>query len=51
MRTRNEDAQLAERALRLGWDVPEEKRPALVNTLIELVHNPDTGPREKVSAF
>ena len=50
MRSRDPDARLAERALREAWPVPPERRPELVERLIAIVNNPDTPPREAVSA-
>ena len=50
MRSRDPDARLAERALREAWPVPPERRPELVARLIDLVNNPETPPREAVSA-
>jgi hypothetical protein len=50
MRSRDLDARLAERALREGWPVPAERRPEVVERLLALANNPDTPPREAVSA-
>ncbi|HZW33276.1 MAG TPA: hypothetical protein VFF52_21340 [Isosphaeraceae bacterium] len=50
MRSRDLDARLAERALREAWPVPPERRPELVDRLIAIANNPDTPPREAVSA-
>ena len=50
MRSRDPDARLAERALREAWPVPPERRPELVERLIAIVNDPDTSPREAVSA-
>jgi hypothetical protein len=51
MRSRDPDARLAERALREGWPVPEDRKPELVAKLIEVATSPETMPRERVSAI
>jgi hypothetical protein len=51
MRSRDLDAQLAERALREGWPVPADRKPELIAKLIEVALASDTAPRERVSAI
>jgi hypothetical protein len=51
MRSKNLDAQLAERAIRLGWVVPAALRGACVKTLWELAKNENASPRERISAI
>jgi hypothetical protein len=52
MRSKDLDAQLAERALRHGWDVPEALKGPLIARLNELAMStdPTIGAREKISA-
>ena len=52
MRSKDLDAKLAERALRHGWDVPEELKGPLIARLNELAMSTDPaiGAREKISA-
>ena len=53
MRSKDLEAKLAERALRHGWDVPEELKGPLIARLNELAMstNPAIGAREKISAM
>ena len=50
VRSANQDARLAERALREGWPVPADRRAGLVAVLVELAESPATRPRERISA-
>ena len=50
VRSANPDARLAERALREGWPVPEDRRAGLVKVLLDLVEAPETGARERIAA-
>jgi len=52
MRSRDLEAKLAERALRHGWDVPEELKGPLIARLNELAMSTDVaiGTCEKISA-
>ena len=52
MRSKDLDAKLAERALRNGWNVPEELKGPLIARLNELAMSTDPaiGAREKISA-
>ncbi len=52
MRSKDLEAKLAERALRHGWDVPEELKGPLIARLNELAMSTDPaiGAREKISA-
>jgi hypothetical protein len=52
MRSKDLEAKLAERALRHGWDVPEELKGPLIAKLNELAMSTDPaiGAREKISA-
>ena len=53
MRSKDLEAKLAERALRHGWDVPEELKGPLIARLNELAMSTDPaiGSREKISAM
>jgi hypothetical protein len=52
MRSKDLESKLAERALRHGWDVPEELKGPLIARLNELAMSTDPaiGAREKISA-
>jgi hypothetical protein len=51
MRSKDLDAQLAERALRLGWPVPEPLRGACVKILWTLIKDQTVAPRERIAAI
>ena len=44
------DAPLLQRALRSGWDVPEEMRATILAVLREIVNDGNTTARERISA-
>jgi hypothetical protein len=44
------DAPLLQRALRSGWDVPEEMRATIIAVLSEIVKDGKTTARERTSA-
>lgn len=43
--------QLIERAIRRGWATPEERKPGLVDELIEIVHDEEARHFDKVAAY
>ena len=49
-RRSDEDARLFCRALREGWDIPVERRPAVIARLVELATSPESSPREATAA-
>jgi hypothetical protein len=38
-------------AIRKGWAVPEEKKPKLVDEMVNIVDNPESSEKAKVAAF
>jgi hypothetical protein len=44
------DARLLCRALREGWDVPAERRPAVIARLVEIATGKESAPREATAA-
>jgi hypothetical protein len=49
-RRSDDDARLFCRALREGWDIPVEQRPAVIQRLVELVTSQESSPREATAA-
>jgi hypothetical protein len=49
-RRSDDDARLFCRALREGWDVPAERRPAVIARLVELATSQESAPREATAA-
>jgi hypothetical protein len=42
---------LVRRAINHGWSTPDEKKPGLVDELIELIEDPEASPMAKIFAF
>jgi hypothetical protein len=49
-RRSEDDARLFCRALREGWDVPAERRPAVIARLVEIATGRESAPREATAA-
>ena len=49
-RRSDDDARLLCRALREGWDVPVEKRPAVIAQLVQIATSKESSPREATAA-
>ncbi len=42
---------LISEAVRRGWNVPEGKKPQLIDEMIEVVENPEESAKNKIAAF
>jgi hypothetical protein len=49
-RRSDDEARLFCRALREGWDIPAERRPAVIARLLELATSKEPAPREATAA-